>query len=71
MQKSKLINIFNTIIISAILLVCGLSFVYNKETAPQILTKCSHDFDIITWLMNKKPTDVSSFGGTAIPFICL
>ena len=33
-----------------------------SETAPQILTKCSHDFDIITWLMNKKPTDVSSFG---------
>ena len=32
------------------------------ETAPQILTKCSHDFDIITWLMNKKPTHVSSFG---------
>ncbi len=35
MQKSKLINIFNTIIISAILLVCGLSFVYNKDTSPQ------------------------------------
>ena len=34
----------------------------TKETAPQILTKCSHDFDIITWLMNKKPTMVSSFG---------
>lgn len=33
-----------------------------QETAPQILTKCSHDFDIITWLMNKKPTHVSSFG---------
>ena len=33
-----------------------------SETAPQILTKCSHDFDIITWLMNKKPTHVSSFG---------
>lgn len=34
----------------------------SKETAPQILTKCSHDFDIVTWLMNKKPTIVSSFG---------
>ncbi len=34
----------------------------SKETAPQILTKCSHDFDIVTWLMNKKPTVVSSFG---------
>ena len=34
----------------------------TAETAPQILTKCSHDFDIITWLMNKKPTRVSSFG---------
>lgn len=33
-----------------------------SETAPQILTKCSHDFDIITWLMNKTPTYVSSFG---------
>lgn len=33
-----------------------------KETAPQILTKCSHDFDIVTWLMNKKPSIVSSFG---------
>ena len=33
-----------------------------SETAPQILTKCSHDFDIITWLMNKKPTHVTSFG---------
>lgn len=32
------------------------------ETAPQILTKCSHDFDIITWLMNKTPKRVSSFG---------
>ena len=32
------------------------------ETAPQILTKCSHDFDIITWLMDKTPTCVSSFG---------
>lgn len=34
----------------------------TKETAPQILTKCSHDFDIVTWLMNKKPTALSSFG---------
>ena len=34
----------------------------TAETAPQILTKCSHDFDIITWLMNKEPVCVSSFG---------
>ena len=33
-----------------------------EETAPQILTKCSHDLDIIWWLMDKKVTRVSSFG---------
>ena len=34
----------------------------TKETAPQILTKCSHDLDIIQWLMNKKVVKVQSFG---------
>ena len=34
----------------------------SKETAPMILTKCSHDLDLIYWLMNKKPIRVSSFG---------
>ena len=34
----------------------------TAETAPQILTKCSHDLDIIQWLMNKKVNYVSSFG---------
>ena len=33
-----------------------------EETAPQILTKCSHDLDIIQWLMDKKVNYVSSFG---------
>ena len=34
----------------------------TKETAPQILTKCSHDLDIIQWLMGKKVNMLSSFG---------
>ena len=34
----------------------------KEETGPQILTKCSHDMDIIQWLMGKTPTLVSSFG---------
>ena len=33
-----------------------------KETAPQMLTKCSHDLDIIQWLMGKKVKSVTSYG---------
>lgn len=34
----------------------------KEKTGPMILTKCSHDLDIIAWLMNKKVNKVSSFG---------
>ncbi len=34
----------------------------TKECGPEILTKCSHDMDIITWLMNKNVKKISSFG---------
>lgn len=34
----------------------------TAETGPQILTKCSHDLDIIQWLMNKKVKSIQSFG---------
>ena len=35
----------------------------TKETGPMILTKCSHDMDLIYWLSGKKPIAVTSFGG--------
>lgn len=34
----------------------------TKETAPMILTKSSHDMDIIRWLMGEEVRKVSSFG---------
>lgn len=34
----------------------------SNETGPMILAKCSHDFDIIYWLLSKKCISVSSFG---------
>lgn len=35
----------------------------SKETAPMILAKCSHDLDLLYWLMgNKKPARITSFG---------
>lgn len=34
----------------------------SKETGPMILTKCSHDMDLIYWLMNKNVSKISSFG---------
>ena len=34
----------------------------SKETGPMILTKCSHDMDLIYWLMGKNITKISSFG---------
>lgn len=34
----------------------------SKETGPMILTKCSHDMDLIYWLANKNVTKISSFG---------
>jgi hypothetical protein len=33
------------------------------QTAPIILTKCSHDLDIIPWLLDARPTAVASTGG--------
>ena len=33
-----------------------------KETGPMILTKCSHDMDLIYWLMGKNVSRISSFG---------
>ena len=35
------------------------------ESTPTILAKCSHDLDIINWLMSKKCIAVSSFGDLA------
>lgn len=35
---------------------------YEKETGPMILTKCSHDMDLIYWLMGKNVDKISSFG---------
>jgi predicted dehydrogenase len=34
----------------------------SKKSSPMILAKCSHDFDLIRWLMGKSVTKVSSFG---------
>ncbi len=34
----------------------------SKETGPMILTKCSHDMDLIYWLMGKNVKRISSFG---------
>lgn len=34
----------------------------SKESGPQILTKCSHDMDILAWLMDKPIKKISSFG---------
>lgn len=35
----------------------------SEETSPVILAKCCHDFDIISWLINKPCLSVSSYGG--------
>lgn len=35
---------------------------FEKETGPMILTKCSHDMDLIYWLMGKNVDKISSFG---------
>lgn len=34
-----------------------------EQSSPTIIAKCCHDLDILCWLMNKKCTSVSSFGG--------
>lgn len=34
----------------------------SNETGPMILTKCSHDMDLIYWLMGKNVSKISSFG---------
>ncbi len=36
----------------------------SADSTPMIIAKCSHDTDIITWLMNSPCKSVSSFGGT-------
>lgn len=33
-----------------------------KKSTPTIIAKCCHDLDLIQWLMNKKCTQVSSYG---------
>ena len=33
------------------------------QSSPTIIAKCCHDLDILCWLMGKKCTSVSSFGG--------
>ena len=35
---------------------------FEEETGPMILTKCSHDMDLIYWLMGKNVSKISSFG---------
>ncbi len=35
----------------------------RDESAPMILAKCSHDFDILTWVLNRNCTSLSSTGG--------
>ncbi len=32
------------------------------KSSPMILSKCSHDFDILYWLINANPLKISSFG---------
>ena len=34
----------------------------SDETSPMIIAKCSHDMDILYWLMDKEPVAVSSMG---------
>ena len=34
----------------------------SKETSPLILQKCCHDTDILTWMIDKVPKRVTSFG---------
>ena len=38
----------------------------SKETVPMILAKCSHDLDIIYWMMDSRCKRVSSFGRNLI-----
>lgn len=35
----------------------------SSESTPMIIAKCSHDLDIISWLVNGRCKSVSSFGG--------
>ena len=34
----------------------------SNDTGPMILTKCSHDMDLLYWLMGKNVSKISSFG---------
>jgi len=37
----------------------------SNISAPMILSKCCHDFDLIYWIVGKKPTHISSFGSNS------
>ena len=37
----------------------------SADSTPMIIAKCSHDTDVITWLMDSPCKTVSSFGGTS------
>lgn len=38
----------------------------SNKTSPMILQKCCHDFDILNWIIDKKPLSVSSFGSLSL-----
>lgn len=38
----------------------------SNKTSPMILQKCCHDFDILNWIIDKKPLNVSSFGSLSL-----
>lgn len=38
----------------------------SNKTSPMILQKCCHDFDILNWIIDTKPLNVSSFGSLSL-----
>ncbi len=34
----------------------------SEDTAPMILAKCCHDMDLLNWIINKKPINITSYG---------
>jgi predicted dehydrogenase len=36
---------------------------FREQAGPHVLEKCSHDFDVINWLLEDRVTQVASFGG--------